>query len=58
MQNRGMIDARQHEDLLPAIARFEFRLAEAEQEARACRTAIAELRATQRKAARDLDQRR
>ena len=34
-------------ELLPAITRLEYRLAEAEFEARACRTALAELRRAQ-----------
>jgi hypothetical protein len=34
-------------ELLPAITRLEYRLAEAEFEARACRTGLAELRRAQ-----------
>jgi len=45
MHNGGMIDTHPHEDLLPAIARLDYRLAEAEQEARARRMALAEPRA-------------
>ena len=55
MQNRGMIDARLPGNLLPAISRLEFRLAETEQQACACRTALSELRAVQPKAVRDRD---
>jgi hypothetical protein len=57
MQYRGMIDTRLHEDLLAAINRLEYRLAEAEQEARVCRTALAELRAVQHQAAGNSDHR-
>jgi hypothetical protein len=47
MHNGGMIDTHPHEDLLPAIARLEYRLAEAEQGAHARRMALSEPRAVQ-----------